>query len=99
MVVKFEKEYLQELYEAGKTTDKKYRFPSDVVKQYQVRISVLQKTPKVDGLCAIRLLHYELLKGEKKGKSSILVNDKYRIELKVAQEAGEAVALIYDILK
>ena len=35
MEIKFEKKYLQELYEFGKTTDKKYRFQPDIVKRYQ----------------------------------------------------------------
>jgi len=34
MIVTFEKEYLRDLYETGKTTDKKYRFQPDVIDGY-----------------------------------------------------------------
>ena len=41
MEVKFDKLYLQELYETGKTTDRKHHFQPDVVKKYQVIINRL----------------------------------------------------------
>jgi proteic killer suppression protein len=31
MEITFEKEYLRELYETGKTTDKKYRFQPQII--------------------------------------------------------------------
>jgi proteic killer suppression protein len=98
MVVKFDNESLQELYESGKTADKQYRFRPDVVKQYQVRINVLEKAAKEDDLYAIRSLNYELLKGNNKG-SSIRVNEKYRIVLKISQVATETVAKVGNILE
>ena len=35
MEIHFDKEYLQQLYEEGKTKDKKYRFQPQMVKRYQ----------------------------------------------------------------
>lgn len=38
MEITFEKEYLRELYEEGKASNKKYRFQPDIIKRYQARI-------------------------------------------------------------
>lgn len=43
MEIRFEKEYLRQLYEEGKTTDKKYRFQPHIVKRYQLRIKALNR--------------------------------------------------------
>ena len=99
MEIKFEKEYLQELYEAGKATDKRYRFQPDVVKRYQVRIRILERASKIEDLFTLNSLHYEVLKGDKQGISSIRVNDQYRIEFKTSQVVSETVAIICDILE
>ena len=99
MVIKFDKEYLEELYKVGKTTDKKYRFQPSVVKKYQSRIDTLESAEKVENLFTINSLHYEVLKGEKKGISSIRVNDQYRIEFKTTQVVSETVVTICDILE
>ena len=42
MEIHFDKEYLQQLYEEGKTKDKKYRFQPQMVKRYQLRIKTLE---------------------------------------------------------
>ena len=80
MEIHFDKEYLQQLYEEGKTKDKKYRFQPQMVKRYQLRIKTLEYVQNIEELYAIRSFHYEVLKGDKAGISSIRVNDQYRIE-------------------
>jgi proteic killer suppression protein len=99
MGISFEEEYLRELYEAGKTTNKKYRFQPDVVKRYQARIKTLERASKIEDLYAINSLHYEMLRGDKKGISSIRVNDQYRIEFKATQIISETVVTICNILE
>ena len=99
MVIKFDKQYLEELYKVGKTTDKKYRFQPSVVKKYQSRIETLDSAENVEELFTINSLHYEVLKGDKKGISSIRVNDQYRIEFKTTQVVSETVVTICDILE
>jgi proteic killer suppression protein len=99
MDITFEKEYLRELYETGKTTDKKYRFQPDIVKKYQARIRILEKSSKIEDLYTLNSLHYEVLKGDKKGISSIRVNDQYRIEFITTQVAYETVITICNILE
>ena len=99
MEIKFDKKYLEELYKVGKTTDKKYKFQPDIVKRYQARIKTLEKASIIEDLFTINSLHYEVLKGDKKGISSVRVNEQYRIEFKTTQVVSETVATICDILE
>jgi proteic killer suppression protein len=99
MEIKFDKKYLEELYEVGRTTDKKYRFQPDIVKRYQARIKTLERASKIEDLFTISSLHYEVLKGDKKGISSVRVNDQYRIEFQTTQVVSETVVTICDILE
>ena len=80
MIITFEKEYLRELYEKEKTTDKKYRFQPSIVSKYIRCIDLLIGAPNLEALYKFNSLNYEVLKGNKKGISSIRVNDQYRIE-------------------
>ena len=88
MEIHFDKEYLQQLYEEGKTKDKKYRFQPQMVKRYQLRIKTLEYVQNI-----------EVLKGDKAGISSIRVNDQYRIEFTVKQSTSETVVTICNILE
>ncbi len=96
--VTFEQTYLKELYDEGKTSDKKHRFQPDIVKRYQQRIKTLVSAPRIETLYQIKSLNYEVLKGDKEGVSSIRVNDKYRIEFLVNTEE-EPLVTICNILE
>ena len=48
MIVTFDKEYLQELYEKGKTTDKKFRFQPEVIDGYVKGIYKLEISDKIE---------------------------------------------------
>ena len=76
MIVVFEKEYLQELYVNGRTTSKKHRFQPDIVVRYVKVINTMKNQKDVTGLAKIGSLHYEHLKGDKRGYSSVRVNDQ-----------------------
>ena len=99
MEINFDKEYLRQLYEDGKTTDKKYRFQPHIIARYQLRIKVLEQSENIEELYSINSLHYEVLRGKKAGISSIRVNDQYRIEFTVKQVAAETVVTICNILE
>jgi len=99
MKIKFDKQYLEELYKVGRTTDKKYRFQPNIVKKYQSRIETLESAEKIEDLYIINSLHYEVLKGDKKGISSIRVNDQYRIEFTTKKVVNETVVTICNILE
>ena len=74
MIVTFEKEYLRDLYETGKTADKKHRFQPEIVLKYKKHIKTLEKAERIEDLFVINSLSYEMLKGDKTGVSSIRVN-------------------------
>ncbi len=80
MQIKFTKDYLEELYENGKSSSKKHRFQKDIIKRYKNTIDKLRVANKIEDLYPIKSLNYEKLSGDKNGLESVRVNDKYRIE-------------------
>ncbi len=53
--------------------------------------------PNVISLMKYNSLNYEKLKGDKKGLSSVRVNNQYRIEFQEFQKDGETIATICNI--
>ena len=98
MIVTFDKDYLRELYEQGKTNEKKHRYQPDIVRRYQQRIKILESAPRIETLFQIKSLNYEVLVGDKAGRSSIRVNDKYRVEFTVSYQ-GEPVVTVCNIVE
>ena len=99
MEIKFDKEYLRELYEVGYATEKKYRFQPDIVKRYQARVSTLERTKRIEDLFTLKSLRYEKLHGDKEGLESVRVNDQYRIEFKTTKVVSETVVTVCNILE
>ena len=97
MIVIFDKEYLRELYINGRTTSKKYRFQPDIVTRYIKVINTMKVQNNVNDLARLGSLHYEHLKGDKDGFSSVRVNDKYRIEFTEEAEGNQKIATICNI--
>ena len=97
MIVAFEKDYLRELYETGKS-DKKYCW-SDIVKRYKRGIDYLKQARNIEDLFLLPSLHYEVLKGDKAGVSSIRVNDQCRIEFIVEQVSEPIVITVCNIIE
>lgn len=98
MIVTFGKDYLRELYETGKG-GKRHRFQPDIVRRYKDRINILKNKESIEALYHIKSLHYEVLKGDKAGISSIRVNDQYRIEFTVSNQEAETIVYICNILE
>ncbi|MDO4511958.1 MAG: type II toxin-antitoxin system RelE/ParE family toxin [Bacteroidales bacterium] len=82
MIVEFEKKYLEELYAQGKSSDKKHRFQPQVVNGYLKCVRVLMTASRMEDLFTFRSLRYEKLIGDKKGLSSLRINDQYRLEFR-----------------
>ena len=97
MVIIFDKVYLKDLYCLGKTDDKKYRFQPEIVRKYVKVINVMRIADNINDLMRIGGLHYERLSGNKKGISSVRVNDKYRIEFIEHTEGENKIATICNI--
>lgn len=97
MLVTFEETYLQELFETGKTTDKKHHFQPQIVKLYQKRVEMLAAAPQPETLFQFNSLHFEALKGDKIGKFSIRVNNQYRIEFTLNTDSKQPLITICNI--
>lgn len=99
MIVTFEQTYLKELYENGKTSDKKHRFQPSIVKRYKDIINYLMKATSKEELYPIKSLHFEALHGDKKGLFSVKVNDQYRIEFSLTENFEEPILTICNIVE
>jgi proteic killer suppression protein len=96
MRIKFDKQYLEELYKSGQARDKKHRYQPQVVRGYVKCVKYLAAAQRVEDLFAIHSLNYEMLSGDKKGYSSVRINLQYRLEfiVKAEEETGETVVTV-----
>lgn len=99
MIVTFEYDYLKDLYEDGKSPDKKHRFQPDIIRRYQKAINLLKSASSIEALWAIRSLRYEVLSGDKTGLSSVSVNDQYRVEFSVTLNEKEPILTICNVVE
>ena len=97
MDITFEKDYLREMYQKGKTTDKKHRFQPAIIRKYIRVIDLMISQPDTIALAKYNSLNYEKLKGNKAGISSVRVNDQYRIEFEEKTVDNQTVAIICNI--
>ena len=86
MFIRFDKEYLEELYDQGECSDKKHRFQPQIVKGYVKCVKYLAQAKRIEDLFQIRSLNYEVLSGDRKGISSVRINSQYRLEFTVTTE-------------
>ena len=99
MIVTFEEKYLQELYENGKTDEKKHRFQPEIVRKYQYCIRYLLSASCIEALYPVKGLNYEELQADKAGISSVRINRKYRIEFTVNKNSIEPIITVCNILE
>ena len=99
MNVTFEYDYLKELFESGATKGKKYRFQPHIVKSYQKVVKILLAALTIEELWKFKSLHYEVLVGDKKGISSVKINDQYRLEFEVFQNKDDILLTVCNILE
>lgn len=100
MIVTFDKEYLKELYERGRSSDKKHRFQPEIIKRYKRCIDYLIAATSKESLYPIHSLRFEALRGDKNGLFSIRINDKYRIEFSLTElNDEESILTICNIIE
>ena len=97
MDIIFGKAYLREMYQTGKTIDKKHRFQPAIIRKYIRVIDLMIEQPDTDALKKYNSLNYEKLKGDKADLSSVRVNDQYRIEFEERTVENQTVATICNI--
>ena len=98
MFVEFDKEYLRELFEQGRTSDKQHRYQPEVVRGYQKAVASLKRAINVEMLYRLHSLNYEVLKGDKKGISSVRINRQYRLEFTVREVVNEQIITVCRLL-
>lgn len=96
MEVRFDKQYLKDLYITGEA-DKKHRFQPQIVKRYIRVIDLMMELPNVMAMTQYNSLRYEKLSGDKAGLSSVRINDQYRIEFEEIIKDSEIIASICNI--
>ena len=79
MEIEFKENYLQELYEEGKTKDKRFKSNPQLVKQYIKTINKLRDATKIEQLYQLSSLNYDKKQGNLKGKSAVYINQQYRL--------------------
>jgi len=97
MDIKFEKDYLRELFYDGVTSDKHHRFQPDVVKRYVRVVNILDSVERAVDLFRYKSLHYEKLIGDKKGLESVRVNNQYRIEFRTSEKEGITICNVEEL--
>jgi proteic killer suppression protein len=99
MEVRFSKDYLKEMYQTGKSTDKKHRFQPGIIRKYIRVIDLMIDQTDTSTLIKFNSLNYEKLKGDKSGLSSVRVNDQYRIEFEEIITENQTIAEICNIIE
>ncbi len=98
MIIEFDKAYLHDLYIEGKTNDKKHRYQPEVVRGYQKAVFVLSSANAITDLFRNNALNYEVLRGDKKGISSVRINKQYRLEFTVREVQNEHIVTVCRLL-
>ena len=98
MFIEFDKDYLRELFEQGRTSDKKHRYQPEVIKGYQKAVASLKRAINVEMLYRLNSLNYEVLKGDKKGISTVRINRQYRLEFTVRDVVNEQIITVCRLL-
>lgn len=57
----------------------KQPFPLEVLKQYQLKVKILNEVKSLRELYSFRSLNFEKLKGDRKDEFSIRLNKQYRL--------------------
>lgn len=96
MEIRFDKQYLKDLYEDG-DAGKKHRYQPHIVKRYIRVIDLMTELPNVLSMKQYNSLNYEKLSGDKSGLSSVRVNNQYRIEFEEITYGIEVIASICNI--
>lgn len=96
MEVRFDEQYLKDLYEKG-DGGKKYRFQPQIVKRYIRVVDLMTESSNVAALLPYNSLNYEKLHGDKEGLSSLRVNDQYRLEFEEIMDGSNAIASIVNL--
>lgn len=87
MKIRFKSEELEYYYSTPLSEIKgKLRVPREILLQYKKKIQILMSIESLDELTFFRSLHFEPLKGNRKGEYSIRLNLQFRLIFTVATD-------------
>ena len=79
MEIVFRNTLLSDLFENKKVESKEFKSNPTVVKQYIKTVNKLRSATRIEQLFQMASLNYEKLSGNRKGQSSVRINDQYRL--------------------
>lgn len=85
MIIKFNNDYLRKLY-ADEPVKGKPLYNKEVVNKFQERVALMEQVERTKRLREFKGLHFEALKGDRKGLFSIRINKQYRLEFKIEND-------------
>jgi proteic killer suppression protein len=72
-------------------------FPPEVVKAFRKRMQFIQAAADERDFYAMKSLHYERLKGSRKGESSIRLNSQFRLIVRTALDGTHRTIVVVAI--
>ncbi len=93
MFVKFENDYLQNLYE-GKPLKGKPKYSNSVVTNFIDKVNIIISVENSTKLHQYKSLHFEELKGNRKGTYSIRIDRSYRLEFRIDKDKINLLELV-----
>lgn len=69
MEIRFEQDYLRELYYDGKASDKKHRFQPQIVRKYIRVLNLMESLERIEDLFRFKALGYRLSLATRKTES------------------------------
>lgn len=96
MRFKFKSKKLEALYTSEQGAQK---YPNEVVDAFFDAMEVIEGAPDERDLYALKSLHYEKLKGDRKDDRSIRLNKQYRLTLLPQKDDEGKLLFILDIEK
>lgn len=85
MKIVFNNTYLKKLY-GDEPSKGKPLYSKEVIHQFKEKILLMEQVENTNLLRRFKSLHFEALKGDKKGLYSIRVNKQYRLEFSIDNE-------------
>lgn len=100
MNITSEDEALLELYTNGNTLDKRYnRLPIRVIKGYKKAVDYMKAARRIEDLYRIKGLHYEALRGDRKGQESVRCDDTWRLIFRSSPIDGSVIITEVELLE
>ncbi|MBC8032989.1 MAG: HigA family addiction module antidote protein [Chitinophagaceae bacterium] len=94
MDVRFKNIYLENLYKGVKVSGKP-KYNKEIVEAFKKKVDMMTQLSDLNEMRLVGGLNFEALKGDKQGLYSVRINDKYRLEFSIEQDALIMLKIIY----